>query len=74
MMIKAKGSVWHKKHKAKDFIPKDLRGLDQQATWCKSMTDGYDYGHGLFSLTSYKYPVLGNFAWMKNSADKAKSM
>jgi len=74
MMNKAKGPVWHKKHKDKGFIPKGLRGLDQQATWCKSNADGWVYGHGSFSLTSHQHPVLGCFVWMKNSASEAKRM
>ncbi|MDH4012292.1 MAG: hypothetical protein OEU55_16335, partial [Desulfobacterales bacterium] len=74
MMNKAKGPVWHKKHKDKGFIPKGLRGLDQQARWCKSNADGWVYGHGSFSLTSHQHPVLGCFVWMKNSANEAKRM
>ena len=73
-MNKAKGPVWHKKHKEKGFIPNGLRGLDQQATWSKSMADGWVYGHGSFSLTSHKHPVLGCFVWMKNCAHEAKRM
>ena len=74
MMNKAKGPVWHQKHKKKGVIPKGLRGLDQKATWCKSKADGWVYGHGSFSLTSHKHPVLGCFLWMKNSANEAKRM
>ena len=74
MMNKAKGPVWHKKHKDKGFIPNGLRGLDQQARWCKSNADGWVYGHGSFSLTSHQHPVLGCFVWMKNSANEAKRM
>jgi hypothetical protein len=58
MMNKDKGPVWHKKHKDKGIIPNGLRGLDQQATWSKSMADGWVYGYGSFSLTSHKHPVL----------------
>jgi hypothetical protein len=32
MMIKAKGPVWHKKQKEKGEIPKNLKGIDKQAT------------------------------------------
>jgi hypothetical protein len=38
------------------------------------MADGWVYGHGSFSLTSHKHPVLGCFVWMKNSANEAKRM
>jgi hypothetical protein len=51
MMINAEGPVRHKKHKEKGIIPNGLRGLDQQAAWCKSGTDKWVYGHGTFSLT-----------------------
>jgi hypothetical protein len=51
-----------------------LRGIDKEATWCKSMADGRVNGHGSFSLTSHKHPVLGCFLWMRNSANEAKRM
>jgi hypothetical protein len=71
MMNKAKGPVWHKKQKEQGIIPKGLRGIDKEATWCKSNADGWVYGHGSFSLTSHKHPVLGCFLWMRNSANEA---
>jgi hypothetical protein len=74
MMNKAKGPVWHKKQKEQGIIPKGLRGIDKEATWCKSNADGWVYGHGTFSLTSHKHPVLGCFLWMRNSANEAKRM
>ena len=74
MMNKAKGPVWHKKQKEQGIIPKGLRGIDKQATWCKSNADGWVYGHGTFSLTSHRHPVLGCFLWMRNSANEAKRM
>ena len=74
MMNKAKGPVWHKKQKDQGIIPKGLRGIDKDATWCKSNADGWVYGHGTFSLTSHKHSVLGCFLWMRNSANEAKRM
>jgi hypothetical protein len=74
MMIKAKGPVWHKKDKEKGVIPDGLRGLDQRATWCKSGTGKWVYGHGTFSLTSNENPVPGCFMHMRNSADEAKRL
>jgi hypothetical protein len=74
MMNKAKGPVWHAKQKKQGIVPKGLRGLDKDATWCKSHADGWVYGHGTFSLTSHKNPVLGCFLWMRNSANEAKRM
>ncbi len=73
-MNKAKGPVWHKKQKDKGIVPKNLRGLDKEATWSKSNADGWVYGHGSFCLTSHKVPYLGCFVWMKNSANEAKRL
>lgn len=74
MMNRAKGPVWHKKQKDQGIIPKGLRGIDKEATWCKSNADGWKYGHGTFTLTSHKHPVLGCFLWIRNSANEAKRM
>jgi hypothetical protein len=74
MMNRAKGPVWHKKQKDKGIIPKNLRGIDKQASWCKSNADGWVYGHGSFCLTSHKVPFLGCFVWMKNSSNEAKRL
>jgi hypothetical protein len=74
MMNRAKGPKWHKKQKDKGIIPKNLRGIDKEATWCKSNADGWVYGHGSFCLTSHRVPFLGRFVWMKNSANEAKRM
>ena len=73
-MNRAKGPVWHKKQKEKGIIPKNLRGVDKEATWCKSNADGWVYGHGSFSFASHSKPFLGCFIWMKNSANEAKRL
>ncbi len=74
MMNKAKGPLWHQKYKDRGIIPKGLRGIDKEATWCKSNSDGWVYGHGSFSLASHKIPFLGCFIWMRNSSKEAKRM
>ena len=74
MMVKAKGPVWHAKHRAANYVPAKLRNLDKQATWCKSRADGWVYGHGTFSMVSHRVPVLGLFLWMPNSGNEAKRM
>ena len=74
MMNQAKGPVWHKKQKDKGIIPKGLRGMDKEATWCKSNTDGWVYGHGSFSLASHSVPFLGCCMWMKNNANESKRL
>jgi hypothetical protein len=74
MMNRAKGPVWHKKQKQQGIIPKGLRGLDREATWCTSHADGWVYGHGSFTVASHGKPVLGCFMWMPNSANEAKRL
>jgi hypothetical protein len=75
MMVKAKGGrVWHKKEKAAGIIPKGLRGLDREATWSYSNSDGWIYGHGTFCLVSHDKTVVGLFIWMPNSASEAKRL
>ncbi len=73
-MIKAKGPVWHKKQKSQGIIPKGLTGLDREARWGKSNADGWVYGHGSFSMTSYHIPIVGLFQWMPNSAHEGKRL
>lgn len=74
MMNKALGPVWHAKHKAQGIIPEGLRGMDQEATWSKSHSDGWVYGHGSFCLVSHSPCVLGAFKYMRNSAHEAKRL
>jgi len=73
-MNRSRGPVWHKKQKDLNIIPKNLRGVDREATWSKSMADGWIYGHGTFCLASHGLPVLGIFQWMPNSRNEAKRM
>jgi hypothetical protein len=71
MMNKAWGPVWHTKHRAQGIIPEGLRGLDQEATWGKSHSDGWVYGHGSFCLVSHTPCVLGAFKYLRHSAHEA---
>lgn len=73
-MVKAKGPVWHKRQKSQGIIPNGLTGLDQEALWGKSNADGWVYGHGSFSMTSYDIPIVGLFQWMPNSAHEGKRL
>jgi hypothetical protein len=74
MMNKAWGPVWHTKQKEQGIIPEGLRGLDQEATWSKSHSDGWVYGHGSFCLVSHNPCLLGAFKYMRNSAHEAKRL
>jgi hypothetical protein len=74
MMIRALGPVWHRKQKEQGIIPKGLTGLDKDATWSYSRSDGWVYGHGTFCLVACQSQVLGAFKWMRNSGNEAKRM
>lgn len=74
MMVKSKGPVWHKKQKKEGIIPKGLHGIDKEAAWGKSRSDGWVYGHGTFCLTPHTIPIVGIFQWMPNSGNEAKRM
>lgn len=51
-LFKAAGSVWHQSDRANGVIPKGLRALDPDATWCKSAYHGWVYGYGLHLICS----------------------
>jgi len=72
MMNKARGPVWHRKQKEKGILPKGLRGVDKEATWCKSKADHWVYGHGSFCMTTHDIPFVGCFQWMRNCGNEAK--
>jgi hypothetical protein len=74
MMHKARGPVWHRKHQRRGRIPRGLRGLDREATWSDSKSDGWVYGHGSFCLVSHRPVVLGAVKAMRNSAHEAKRL
>ena len=74
MMNKALGPVWHRKHQRQGLIPPGLRGLDREATWSYSKSDGWVYGHGSFCLVAHRPVVLGAFKAMRNSAHEAKRL
>ncbi len=71
MMNKASDPVRHKKLKEKGIIPK---GVDKEATWCESESDGWVYGYGSFSSASHNIIVPGCFMLMKNSGNEAERM
>ncbi len=56
------------------IIPKGLTGLDTEATWSYSKSDGWVYGHGTFCLVACQSRMLGAFKWMRNSGHEAKRM
>ena len=74
MLIRARGPVWHRKQQKQGIIPKGLTGLDTEATWSYSKSDGWVYGHGPFCMVACKNRILGAFKWMRHSANEAKRM
>ena len=78
MMIAAKGPRWHQTQKKQGILPKRLHGVDREATWSFSYSDGWVYGHGTFCLASHaqrgQMPILGRFIWMPNCANEAKRL
>lgn len=73
-MVTSKGPVWHQKQKKRGIMPKNLHGVDREATWGVSKAKGWIYGHGTFMLTPYDIPIVGIFQWMPNSGNEAKRM
>src|SRR6266446_2527887 len=73
MMIRARGPVWHRKHQQQGIIPAGLTGLDTEATWSYSKSDGWVYGHGTFCMVACASRMLGAFKWMRNSANGNRS-
>ncbi len=58
-LFKATGPVWHKKHRAKNHIPKGLRNVDKTAHWSKSGYHGWVYGYGIhLTTTRDEFPVM----------------
>ena len=55
-------------------MPKNLHGVDREATWGTSKAKGWIYGHGTFMVTTYDIPIVGLFQWMPNSGNEAKRM
>ena len=61
-LYKAKGSVWHEKHRKSGHIPEGLRALDRDASWSTSKYRGWVYGnHGLhLTTTASGFPRLAD--------------
>ena len=74
MMIHARGPVWHRQQQKQGIIPEGLQGLDTDATWSYSQSDGWVYGHGTFCRVACKHCLLGTCKWMRNSSHEAKRM
>lgn len=73
-MGNATGPVWHQQQKQQGLMPKGWRGLDREATWGTSRADGWIDGHGSFSLTPHRRPMVGIFQWRPNAGHEAKRM
>jgi hypothetical protein len=73
-MIRARGPVWHRKQQQQGIIPTGLTGVETEATWSDSKSDGWVYGHGTFCMVACRSRILGACKWMRNSANEAKRM
>ena len=74
IMVRARGPVWHRKHQQQGIMPAGLKGLDTEAMWSYSKSDGWVYGHGTFCMVACGHCMLGAFPGMRNSANEAKRM
>jgi hypothetical protein len=74
MMVRARGPVWHRKHQQQGIIPAGLQGLDTEATWSYSKSDGWVYGHGTCCMVACAPCMLGACKWMRHSANEAKRL
>jgi hypothetical protein len=74
MMMRARGPVWHRKHHQHGSIPAGLTGVDTEATWSYSKSDGWVYGHGTFGMVACASRRLGAGKWRRNSANEAKRL
>jgi len=74
MMMRARGPVWHRKQQQQGIIPTGLTGLDTEAPWSYSKSDGWVYGHGTFCMVACTSRILGALKWMRNSANEAKRL
>jgi hypothetical protein len=61
-------------NKSKGSIPEGLTGLDTEATWSYSKSDGWVYGHGTFCMVAWTSRILGACKWMRHSANEAKRL
>jgi hypothetical protein len=73
-MNKARGPGWPTTQTAQGILPEGLRGLDQEATWSKSHSDGWVDGHSPFCLVVHSPCLRGVFKYMRNSAHEAKRL
>lgn len=60
-LFKARGPVWHQKHRQTGHIPKGLKHLDTAADWGKSRYHGWVYGYALhLSVDTHGFPLLAS--------------
>ena len=58
-LFRARGPVWHQKHRREGYIPDRLRSLDTDATWSRSAYHGWVYGYAVHATcTEDAFPVM----------------
>ena len=46
-LFRARGPVWHQKHRQEGYVPEGLRDVDTDATWSRSSYHGWVYGYAI---------------------------
>ena len=58
-LFRARGPVWHQKHRREGCVPDNLRDVDTDATWSKSRYHGWVYGYAIhMTCNEDAFPVM----------------
>lgn len=58
-LFKARGLLWHQKHRREGVIPNGLRNVDTDASWSKSSYHGWVYGYAIhITCNEHAFPVM----------------
>ena len=58
-LFKARGPLWHQRHRRQGVIPDGLRNLDTDASWSKSSYHGWVYGYAVHATCNEDaFPVI----------------
>ena len=58
-LFRARGPVWHQKHRKAGNVPDGLRDVDVDATWSKSSYHGWVYGYAIhMTCNEDAFPVM----------------
>ena len=58
-LFRARGPVWHQKHRRRGYVPTGLRCLDTEASWGRSAYHGWVYGYAVhMTCNEDAFPVI----------------